>query len=629
MRSSVGRYLLWQVVPFAALVNVGINAIAGRALYPPGHAVPLFGATSIAGDTLVGGFLIGLFTFLGAVPSGRREARSGRVRGGGRSAAWLGWTGRHPFLGALVFAAVTTALDGLVVAALDMLGIRALEREAFVSFKVAFAGVLGVVAAVVATLLGIAKEPDVSLDPRWCRDPSRPTGGAVCPLDYIDKGALAVTDRERGTSGTPTWQLVVRGALDPAHVGTALGHVVTRYPSLATKVQSLDAVPLLATKFRYAHDPSFHMDEIFGLVDCRGDREALAALGKELRNRHLDLFTSAPLTLTMAITSDESCHLFFRQHHAIADGRAFIALLLDFAAFLEAARAGRSVAADALVPVGRRGELEALGLSGLRRMACTLAGYGRLAAAVARGVRRPLVPSLQNRSNDYTGENGTVHWIVGDAALDAWNVARKRIGVSLNSLLTGALLVANARWHVASGLPVGRTTVALLMETRPRDGSFVSFANHLAALEVETNLTGSEEPRAIAREIQAQVTAQRGANVPVKRLLAERHILSLMTLEQIKKLVFEAKRPTHNLNFSNLIALDFPALGGKGWAVEEVLITTPVVPRNGIVLTVIRYGGRLFFNFNYKASAATREQTEELSRRFREVLEEIASASPS
>ena len=55
-----------------------------------------------------------------------------------------------------------------------------------------------------------------------------------------------------------------------------------------------------------------------------------------------------------------------------------------------------------------------------------------------------------------------------------------------------------------------------------------------------------------------------------------------------------------------------------------MLITTPAAPRLGIALTVIRYGGRLFFNFNYKASAATREQTEELCRRFQGVLAELA-----
>ena len=58
-------------------------------------------------------------------------------------------------------------------------------------------------------------------------------------------------------------------------------------------------------------------------------------------------------------TGDDSCRLLFRQHHAIADGRAFIGLLADFAAFLEAARAGRRPPPEALAPIHRQSELGA------------------------------------------------------------------------------------------------------------------------------------------------------------------------------------------------------------------------------------------------------------------------------
>jgi hypothetical protein len=129
----------------------------------------------------------------------------------------------------------------------------------------------------------------------------------------------------------------------------------------------------------------------------------------------------------------------------------------------------------------------------------------------------------------------------------------------------------------------------------------------------------------MARAVQAQVDAQKRSNRPFKRLLAERALVLGMTLAQMRRIVFESKRASYNLNFSNLIALEFPTLGGDGWKVDEVLITTPVTPRTGIALTAIRYNGRLVFNFNYKASAASRADTEELCARFAEVVGELTA----
>ena len=470
---------------------------------------------------------------------------------------------------------------------------------------------------------------------RLWRRPPPPVAGPWWPCDYIDKGGLAITDNARGCSGTPTWQLVVSGALDEAHVRRALADVVARYPPLTTKVQALDAPPrrapgdarLLATRFRYAHDPSFTVEQIFEAIDLRANPAALPELVRALHNRPLDLFADFPMTLTLVRTADDACQLLFRQHHAIADGRAFIGLVADFAAFLEAARAGRRPPPEALAPIGRRSEADALGLPAWRRVVDTLRGYAWLAGAVARGTANPVMQMVQNRSLDYRGDNGTVHWSVDDATLARWNAARKRIGCSLNSLLTAALFAANQRWHRALGEPRGRAAGTLVLETRPRDGAFLSFANHLATLEVEAQLGGDADLGsdaalgALARDVQAQVDRQRRRRTPIARLLCEQQLARGMTVAAMQRLVFESKRASYNLNFSNLVALEFPPLGGDGWRVDEVLITTPVTPRAGIVVTVIRYRERVTFNVNYKASAATRAQAEALLRHLQAILE--------
>ena len=57
-----------------------------------------------------------------------------------------------------------------------------------------------------------------------------------------------------------------------------------------------------------------------------------------------------------------------------------------------------------------------------------------------------------------------------------------------------------------------------------------------------------------------------------------------MPMDRLHRIVFASKTPAFNLNLSNLVALDIPRLAGRGWQVEELLVTTPVTPRTGIVL---------------------------------------------
>jgi hypothetical protein len=622
MKPSLARYLLVKVVPPALLVNVVINVIVGLVAYPAGRAVPLTGDKSAGADTLVNAFFIGFFTLLVARAQARTEARSGRVRGFDGRSALAAWPRRHPVLAAIAFGLLFSTTLGLAtVKVLLHLTHAPLPRGAFVLFKAAFSGGAGVLAAVLATLVGVWPEPDVSSDPRWVRDPP---AAAWWPCDYVDKGGLAVTSREHGCSGTPTWQLLVDGALDPAHVRQALADLTARYPSLAARVQALDGVPPLATRYRYAQDPRFTVDDIFTHVDLRADPMGLDALEREHHDRHTDLFADHPVTLTHAVLGDAHSRLFFRQHHAIADGRAFIELLGDFGAFLEAARAGRRPSADALAPIGRRSEVEALALTRGRRIAWTLAGYRHFAGALVSRVLRPPPLLLQNRSNDYTGENAVAHLFVDEQRLAAWERARERLGVSLNSLLTGALFDANRRWHRAKGHRLGRVTGSLVMETRPRDGGFRSFANHLATLVLDVRLDRLDGAQ-LCRELHAQVKRQRAAHLPEKRLLCERQLVSLMSIEQMQRFVFHTKRPEWNLNFSNLIGLEFPPLGGDGWKVDEVRICTPVTPRTGIALTVIRYRGRLCFNFNFKSTVVSRADVEALRACFSESLDELSA----
>lgn len=610
----MARYLLFVVVLPAAVVNFAINLAAGAALFPPGRAIPL---PSLAADALVGALLIATITLRLVVPGARREARAGRIRGRGWRGPWRRWLDRRPGATALAGGALLAAVfAGPVVAAWAAAGVDALPRDTYVWIKGAMSAGIAVVAALAAAAIGIGVEPPAPPDPRWCRDPQV----AGDPCQYLDKGGLAVTDRARGCSATPTWHLVLRGRIDPVALRRAVADLLVRYPSLATRVRARDGVAEYATRFAYV-PVATEVDDVLAVADLRGGAaDALDALLDAERNRHCDLFTDPPVTFTLAITGDDAGHLIVRQHHAIADGRAFIGLLADLAAFVEAAREGRRPDPAALAPVPRRDELDALGLDGARRALDTAAGVAHVLGAQLRAALRPLTPLRQNRSNDYTGANGTVHWRVDDDQLAAWKARGKALGVSLNSLLTGALFAATRRWHAAIAAPFGRTSATLMMETRPRDPTFRSFANHLASIDVRLDLRRRAGVDELAREVQRQVDAQRRRRTPIRRFLGERLFVRALPLDELHRVVFHARRPARSLDFSNLIALDFPALGGDGWSVDEVRITTPVVPRAGIVLTVIRYRGAACFNFNYKSTAVTRAEVEDFAAHFAAVL---------
>src|SRR5262249_25269886 len=155
----------------------------------------------------------------------------------------------------------------------------------------------------------------------------------------------------------------------------------------------------------------FSVDKIFATIDLRHAGERLAGVIEEQQNRHTDLFADWPMTLALVQLEDDTCRLVFRQHHAIADGRAFIELLTDFTQFLAAARAGQRPTEAALSPISRHSELEALGLPAWRRVGWTVAGLVFMLASALRARLKPVVFLAQNTSNDYRGANGTVHWI--------------------------------------------------------------------------------------------------------------------------------------------------------------------------------------------------------------------------
>jgi len=443
--------------------------------------------------------------------------------------------------------------------------------------------------------------------------------------EFLDKVCLAASSAEHGCTNCPTWDLEIEGTLDPEHLRTALGWLVQRYWPIRSRMEPVGDKELLAARrLRFVVSPSLDVDEILEVVDT--DAEGLIQVQGQVRDRHLDWTQTWPLRLTLARVGTERAHLMVQQHHGLADGRAFMEMLDDLSDYLRHAAAGTTP--EDLSPVARRDEVTPIVRGAWRARWWTLVGWCWLVGLILRGIFRPLKPLWQNEATDYRGPNRTVHLDMDAALIDGWRPRWRQAGLSLNTVLTGALFLANQRWNLEHGVTAGKTNAWLIAETRPRDGSYDSFANHLASLIVDLPLHRDLPILDQLRRVHGQAKFRGRHKLHLKRHLFERAIGLAIPLGWLRKALLEPEPVPVNLNFSNLIPLTFPDLGGQRWRCPRVHITTPVSPRCAVVLTVIRYRGRLTFNFNHKASLVARPDVERLVQLFREALDDVIAALP-
>jgi hypothetical protein len=442
------------------------------------------------------------------------------------------------------------------------------------------------------------------------------------PLDYMDRGCLVSTSKEHGCSNAPTWELEVAGRIDPGACAAAVQALVRRYPTCASTLDPADEPKAYVVDA--APDPA----RLFAFHDLRAEGPAaLEKLRAEIRARFVDLAREFPLHVTLARVADERSFLFFKQHHALADGRAFIDMLGDFARFLEHATTGAPPPAELDEVFPRRDELSALEISRAKAVLWWFAGLALTLRMVLRLLSRPLVTLRENGSRDYRGSDGMVHIALDGGLLERWRPARERHRVSLAALLAGALFLASQRWNREGGVRPGRTVMTLVAETRPRHGRFRSFANHLSGLIVELPLERELAPLDMLRSIDAQLRAQVASHSHKKRLVFERASTRGLPLALMRQALFDPKqRLSANLTLSNLIALRLPKLAGSGWSIEAIEITTPILPPFGVMLTVIDYNGKLRFNLNHKESIVPRAQALELARHFEQALADVTDA---
>lgn len=160
--SAEQRRFLWLsqgVVGFA--INVVINGAIGWATFRGVATIPLWGASSIGGDTLGTSFFLPAITCLIVTPLVRGQVRKGAAPAfDGALAGWL-----RPFQRALPLRAVALGLvcialaGGAAVALLTALGVARLDFAPFLGWKALYAGVLAAFVQPAIALLALADNP--------------------------------------------------------------------------------------------------------------------------------------------------------------------------------------------------------------------------------------------------------------------------------------------------------------------------------------------------------------------------------------------------------------------------------------------------------------------------------------
>lgn len=160
--SAEQRRFLWLgqgVVGFT--INVVINGAIGWAMFRGVETIPLWGASSIGGDTLGTSFFLPAITCLIVTPLVRGQVRKGAAPAfDGALAGWLRAFQRALPLRAVALGGVCVVLaGGAAVALLSVFGVTSLDFGPFLGWKALYAGVLAAFVQPAIALLALADRP--------------------------------------------------------------------------------------------------------------------------------------------------------------------------------------------------------------------------------------------------------------------------------------------------------------------------------------------------------------------------------------------------------------------------------------------------------------------------------------
>lgn len=150
------RYLLIDNGVGPLVTNLVINALIAWLIYRNATHVPLWGQSSIAGDTIATSFLLPLITCLIVTPLARGKVRAGQVPQLMRAASWKWLPHNTALRGVIIGIACLLVLTPVTLLGFRLLGINGLKPWHFVYFKGSFAALEGLLVTPLLALWAIS-----------------------------------------------------------------------------------------------------------------------------------------------------------------------------------------------------------------------------------------------------------------------------------------------------------------------------------------------------------------------------------------------------------------------------------------------------------------------------------------
>lgn len=565
-----------------AVLNFSINALIGLILFGSRELVPWTDAGSVGADLLVAGCIVATISAWAAAPRVERDAKAGQVAGRASSSLWRFLPRGRIVRSVLVGVFVALAMLLVIVPPCESAfpdGINGLSAALFKGLTSLIAGHLAIVISGNRVLVGA---PDRTAE--W---DALPTAVGV-PLAPIAKACLAGTSRARGASVAPTWRLTLEGDVSDADIRESFARMAQLVPVCRSIVQAVDGLP--------DHARDFVWFDTGRAIDVSFESDSFESVRGTALNHHLDLFRDGPVRVSVSRDGSKT-HLFVQQHHGIADGRAFIRFLTKWGEAFEGVRTGEETAESEWLA---RPEDEAFGRT-----------PGQLRAATWRGTRRHIREWRARRSNPperlvwntqtaAVGGVCTVHVTLPAQVINDLRELRAEWGTGTNAVLTAAYVRAGRQLHIDEMQHTpSRLGCELVAETRPRDGSFSSFANHLSVLFVQLEAVDFVDLKTTSSAVQARVRAEVESDAVAERALFRGWAAKNLPMDEFRRRVLEDVEMQTQMGFSNLTALTFPELKGDGWRVTDVRVTTPTLPPHAVMLTAVHYADAVTFNFNF------------------------------
>jgi WS/DGAT/MGAT family acyltransferase len=403
---------------------------------------------------------------------------------------------------------------------------------------------------------------------------------------------------------------------DPARLRAAMARAVEQVPRLRQRV--VDAPFDLALP-RWQEDPTFDLDfhlrryALASPVAGEDERGALFRTVGPIYERPFD--RTRPLWELIEIDTGEEAALFFRLHHAVADGVGGNAIL---AALTDADRGGEPVPPELdETPGGWRDEAfgarlaRALGdrlredadragavLGALWRAAREpgrVVQAGQLLASLAEDARHPSESPLRRfgRARHLTGL---------EVPFAPLREAREALGGRTIDLLLTAVAGAMGRWHAAQGEGRVRellTLVPINLRPRTEQGLDAGTGNRATGIQVRLPIA-IQDPRARFAEIHRRV-AERMAHPAAQWFPQVAGVLAALPRPLYRTAVWAASQGV-DLIVTNVPGVPIPRYVA-GAEIVGAYPFAPVAPHSPVSIALYGYCGRLFVGIDADAVA--------------------------